>query len=60
MSENTEKDLCQISFETWWKTTFYPHSSPYYDDSVDNSNFAWNGWKAAWEVRGDLDKQNRR
>lgn len=54
---NTEKDLCRITFETWWVTTFYPNALPDYDNPIDISNDVWSGWKAAWELRGELDNE---
>ncbi len=54
-----EKDLCKITFETWWETTFYPYRKPTYDDRIDNSNFVWSGWESAWKIRGELDNLNR-
>lgn len=60
MDIETEKDLCQITFEAWWTKEYYPFVSPTYDDSIDSSNEAWYGFKAAWEIRGKLNSNLNR
>jgi len=51
----SEKTLCKISFEAWWVKTFYPHNPPTYDAAIDHSIESWFSWRAAWELRGELD-----
>ena len=44
-----------MSFEAWWIKTYYPHKQPTYDAAIDHSIESWFAWRAAWELRGELD-----